>query len=138
MQSGCDALKRACCFMAGVARQRGAEVTVLEETEVFASLNGLVGRWRYVHEAQEQGILLSGGSQPLAIERDAVRWRDLDCKEQTTPADRVFLTVGAGPDTTLASRLVSRGLRTHTVGDCREVAWIEGAMRSAAEVVLGL
>jgi 2,4-dienoyl-CoA reductase (NADPH2) len=124
--------------LAMVARRRGAEVTVLETSDVFAAANGLVGRWRYVHEAEAQGIHLCGGSEVLSIDREGVRWRDHIGYAQDTPADRVFITTGAEPDTSLASAIVSRGMRSHTIGDCREVALVEGAMRDAAEVVLAL
>jgi 2,4-dienoyl-CoA reductase (NADPH2) len=124
--------------LAMVARRRGAEVTVLEASDVFAASNGLVGRWRYVHEAEAQGIHLCGASEVLSIDQDGVRWRDRIGYAQDTPADRVFITTGAEPDTSLASAIVSRGIRSHTIGDCREVALVEGAMRDAAEVVLAL
>ncbi len=124
--------------LASVARRRGAEVTVLETSDVFAAANGLVGRWRYVHEALQEGIELCGGSEVLSIEREGVRWRDRIGYAQETPADRVFITTGAEPDPRFASGVVARGIRSHRIGDCREVAFIEGAMRDAAEVVLGL
>lgn len=124
--------------LASVARSRGAVVTVLESSDVFAAANGLVGRWRYVHEAREQGIELCAGSEPLAIEPGGVRWRARDGIARETPADRIFVTTGAAPDTSLADAIASRGVRAHTIGDCRDVAFVEGAMRDAAEVVLGL
>src|SRR5262245_42133860 len=64
--------------LAGVARRRGAAVTVLEEGDVFAAANGLVGRWRYVHEAREQGIALLPRVELVAIDGKLVRYRSED------------------------------------------------------------
>ncbi|MEM9175394.1 MAG: FAD-dependent oxidoreductase, partial [Myxococcota bacterium] len=60
--------------LANVARRRGARVEVLEESEVFAAANGLVGRWRYVHEAKQAGLVLRGGARVVAMDVEGVRW----------------------------------------------------------------
>jgi len=124
--------------LAGVARRRGAAVTVLEEGLVFAAANGLVGRWRYVHEAREQGIALEPRAQLVAIDGKLVHWRDGEGRARTTEAERVFVTTGAGPDPGLAGELAARGVRARALGDCREVGFVEGAMLDAARVAVEL
>jgi 2,4-dienoyl-CoA reductase-like NADH-dependent reductase (Old Yellow Enzyme family)/thioredoxin reductase len=125
--------------LAGLARRRGAaSVTVLEASEVFATSNGVVGRWRYVHEAQAAGVALEGGTRVSAITADAVRWRDRDGRERETPARRVIVTTGAAVDEGLVRELAELGLAARAIGDCRALGRVEGAMRDAVEVVLPL
>lgn len=125
--------------LATLARRRGpAPVTVLEATNVFATSNGVVGRWRYVHEAREAGVVLEGGARVLAIEPDRVRFVDEAGREREAKAARVLVTVGAAPDDALAQALRSRGVAARALGDCRALGRIEGAMRDATEIALAL
>ena len=125
--------------LAGLARRRGpGPVTVLEATEVFATSNGVVGRWRYVHEAREAGVVLEGGARVVAIEPDSVRWLDASGGAHSTPAQRVLVTDGALPDDGLTRELRARGVSAQSLGDCRELGRVEGAMRDATEAVLSL
>jgi len=122
--------------LAGVARMRGAEVVVLERGGVFAAANGLVGRWRYVHEAREAGVRLMGQATVRAIDRASVYWADGEGNERETAADRVIVSSGAVRDTELADRLADRGIEAEALGDCWSVGRVEGAMQRAAELVL--
>lgn len=125
--------------LAGLARRRGASaVTVLEASDVFAASNGVVGRWRYVHEAREAGVVLEGGAEALAIEADRVLWRDGNGENRSTPAQRVLVATGAMPDESLVRTLSAAGVAARAIGDCRAFGRVEGAMRDATEVVLAL
>lgn len=129
---------RAGIALAGVARSRGAQVEVLEASEVFAASNGLVGRWRYVHDAKESGIALRAGAHVRGIEEGGVRWLDREGVEHFSPASRVIISGGAVPDMRFAEALVARGVEAHAIGDCRAVGLVEGAMETAAELMLSL
>lgn len=121
------------------ARRRDASpVTVLEAGSVFAASNGVVGRWRYVHEAVQAGVVLEGDARVLAVEKEQVRWADAAGRERATPAVRVLVTSGASPDEGLAAALRARGVAARAVGDCRALGKIEGAMRDATEAVIAL
>ena len=125
--------------LAGLARQRGpGPVTVLEESQVFAASNGVVGRWRYVHDAREAGVALEGGARVVAIEPAQVRWLDASGVARTTPARRVLVTSGATPDDALVRALRERGIPAQPLGDCRALGRVEGAMKDATEAVLAL
>ena len=124
--------------LARVARSRGAKVEVIEATEVFAAANGLVGRWRYVHEAREAGILLQGGTRVESIDDEGVHWVDRKGAEGCSRADRVLICTGAEPDTGLVDSLRERGITAHAIGDCQSIGFVEGATESAAECVLSL
>lgn len=125
--------------LAGLARRRGATaVTVLESSNVFAASNGVVGRWRYVHEAREAGIALEGGARVVAIEPEQVVWRDAAGETRSMAARRVLVTTGAAPDERFVGALARLGIEARAIGDCRALGRIEGAMRDATESVLAL
>ena len=125
--------------LAGLARRRGASaVTVLEESKVFAASNGVVGRWRYVHEARQAGVVLEGGATVRAIEPEQVLWLDEKGQKRSTPARRILVTTGAAPDESFARELVAAGVAARSIGDCRALGHVEGAMRDATEVALAL
>ena len=129
---------RAGIALAGVARSRGAEVAVLEPGGVFAAANGLVGRWRYVHEAREAGIRLVAQATLRGLDRASVLWADGEGVERSIDADCVIVSNGATPDLALADRLVARGIAARALGDCLSIGLVEGAMQRAAELVLDL
>ena len=124
--------------LASVARRRGATVEVLEESEVFGAAVGLVGRWRYVHEAREAGIVLEAGARVAGLDAEGLRWTAGDGSERVSAADFVFVAQGARPGSTLAAALRTIGVVGRMIGDAKEVRFVEGAMESAAELVLGL
>jgi 2,4-dienoyl-CoA reductase (NADPH2) len=116
----------------------GARVTVLEPSDVFGLHLGLPGRWRRVHDLRAAGIVLAGGAEVSEITADAVRWRDLD-GDHETPADAVFATLDADPDTTLADELRARGIDVTVVGDAAAgPGLLEHAMRTALETGIAL
>ena len=129
---------RAGLALAGVARRRGATVEVLEETEVFAAANGLVGRWRYVHEARASGIVLHGGARVDGLDADGLRWTSREGGEEVSAADLVLVANGARVGSTLSAALRSLGAVGHMIGDAKDLRSVEGAMESAAELVLSL
>jgi len=124
--------------LAGIARGRGAAVTVLEPGTVFASANGVVGRWRYVHEARELGIVLEGGARVESIEDDRVRWHDAEGRTKETAASLVIVAGGAVADPSLLDALAAHGLPATPIGDCREVGRIEGAMLDAMNATIAI
>ena len=125
--------------LAGVARARGASaVTVLEPSDVFAAAVGMVGRWRYVHEAREQGIALEPRAELLAIDGKLVRFRDALGRARELEAEQVFLASGARPEPGLADELQRRGVRAQALGDCREVRFVEGAFLDATRAAAAL
>lgn len=124
--------------LASVARRRGASVEVLEESEVFGAAVGLVGRWRYVYEAREAGIVLEAGARAAGLDAEGLRWTAGDGSERVSAADFVFVAQGARPGSTLAAALRTIGVVGRMIGDAKEVRFVEGAMESAAELVLGL
>ena len=54
---------------------------------------------------------------------------------QALPARQVIIALGAEADDRLASSLRDGGVSVHQIGDCRGVAYIDGAILSAREAV---
>ena len=119
--------------VAETAHDQGAEVTLIESGPVFGFSLGLPGRWRAVHDLGQAGMALVAGAQITAITDDGVVWR-ADGAEQTSPADLVVVTSELAADTSLADKLRTDGAEVHTVGDCAQPGFLEGAMRSAVEL----
>lgn len=126
---------RAGVALASVARARGAEVTVLEPGGVFCAAVGLVGRWRYVHEALEAGVQLEPDARLTKIEPDAVHWLNLAGEARSTPATRVIVSSGALPETSLFDALKARGVPVEALGDGDSIGLVEGAMARAAALL---
>jgi pyruvate/2-oxoglutarate dehydrogenase complex dihydrolipoamide dehydrogenase (E3) component len=124
--------------LAGLARARGAAVTVLEAGTVFARANGVVGRWRYVHEAREQGVALEAATRVDSIEPDRVLWRDAEGQARETEAQRVIVTSGAASDPSYFDALRALAIPARAIGDCRELARVEGAMLDATQAAIEL
>ncbi|AQV98325.1 effector protein [Cupriavidus necator] len=112
---------------------RGREVTVLEATDKPGRELSIVRRWR-VLEAVEAHASLHRRAQVREITARAVLWTDADGQQHSTPADSVVLASGAEPDNRLAQLLGDIEVPVHTVGDCRTVGYIEGAMHDGYRV----
>ena len=124
--------------LAGIARERGADVAVLEESSVFARSNGLVGRWRYVHEARERGVALHAGARVVGSDRKRVFWKDAEGAGHETDADLVLVANGMTPDPSPVQALSRLGVEADAIGDCREFDCVEGAMRDATRAAAAL
>lgn len=113
--------------------ERGRSVGVVDEVPRLGAGLTLVRRMRLIEELQEHGVALHAGAANIRIEADCVRFTDASHREQSIAADHVIVARGASGDLALVERLQAAGFAVHTVGDCRGVGYIEGAMRSAAE-----
>ncbi len=119
------------------AHRQGAEVTLIESGPAFGRSLGLPGRWRAVHELDRAGVNLVAGAEVVAITGEGVVWRN-NGTEETTPTDRVVVTSELVADRSLADELRAAGAEIHTVGDCAQPGFLEGAMRSAVELAATL
>ena len=90
-----------------------------------------------VNDLGQAGVNLVADAEVVAITDDGVAWR-ANGAEQTTPADLVVVTSELAADTSLADELRSDGAEVHSVGDCAQPGFLEGAMRSAVELAATL
>jgi 2,4-dienoyl-CoA reductase-like NADH-dependent reductase (Old Yellow Enzyme family)/NADPH-dependent 2,4-dienoyl-CoA reductase/sulfur reductase-like enzyme len=115
--------------------ERGRSVTVLEEASRMGYGLQLVRRMRVLTELREHGVGLFPGARDIRIEEGLVRYTDAAGQEASAEADHVIVAKGAGANTAVADELQAAGLNVHAFGDCTGVAYIEGALRGAADLV---
>lgn len=113
---------------------RGRQVTILDDTPKFGRGLQIVRRWRVLDDLRQAGVHFEPGANDFAIEKTAVHATRSDGQRIRFPADHVVLARGAGADIRFAETLRAAGFAPYVVGDAAGVGYIEGAMRSAAEL----
>lgn len=122
--------------LAAYGLARGDSVTVIEPSGVFGPELGLPGRFRMVHDVEAAGAdLVVGQWQTITPTEVAV---EAAGETRLVEADTVIVAHGAVPVAPLAGELRAAGVSCHVIGDCREVARIEGAMLDAARLAVTL
>jgi len=116
--------------------ERGRQVSVVDDSPRLGGGLYLVRRLRVLHELRQMGVSLLPGARDIAIDAGGVSYRDAGGRPHLLAADHIIVAKGAAGDTRLADKIEKAGFRTHTVGDCNGVGYIEHAMESAAEVAL--
>ncbi len=120
--------------LADFLRERGREVSVLEEGETFGAEMSPPLRWRVLHELREADVQLCSSLRVEAIEENGVTVVDGEGARSTVAADTVILAVGAEANPALAKAIAGLGGEVHELGDCSGVGYIKGAMLDAARV----
>ena len=115
---------------------RGRKVTVVDEAPKLGAGLQLVRRLRMLPELKHLGVALHPGAAAIAIGDGVVSWRDAGGFQHKADADQVIVAKGAKGDTSLADTLKEAGFAVHIAGDANGVGYIEGAMRSAAEIAV--
>ncbi|WP_311269559.1 FAD-dependent oxidoreductase [Sphingobium sp. WCS2017Hpa-17] len=114
---------------------RGRKVTVLEESSRVGKGLQLVRRFRVVDECHHLGVALNTNISDVAVGDHDVSYANETGQRRTIAADTVIVARGATGDESLADQIRAAGYKVSTVGDCRGVGYIEGAMRDAALAV---
>jgi 2,4-dienoyl-CoA reductase (NADPH2) len=109
-------------------------VTVLEPGSRPGAGLPIVRRWRVLTELRNAGVSVLPGASEFSIGDGTVSYRNWRQQVRTISCDHVIVAMGAKGDLTLAEQVRAAGFDVHTVGDCRGVGYIDGAMKSAAEV----
>lgn len=112
--------------------ERGRVVTVIDDAPRFGAGLAIVRRMRLLHELENHGVTLLPAVSAIRIDAAAVQFTDRSGNAKRVAADQVIVAKGAAADLDLAQQLQTAGFTVHTIGDCRGVGYIEGAMRSAA------
>jgi len=116
--------------------ERGRQVAVLEPGTHLGRGLAIVRRWRVLDNLRRHQIPLLTGVEIESIENDHLHYRDGEGQRQRLEADSVILALGTHTDDTLARSIKAAGLGVTCIGDCAELGYIEGALRSAAEAAL--
>jgi len=112
--------------------ERGRHVTVLEPGAHLGVELSIVRRARVIHELREHGAELICNAQISEITSDSVHY-SLDSEHHKLPSEQVVIAMGAAPNLSLSTALATAGIETLSIGDCQEVGYIEGAIRSARQ-----
>tara|TARA_R110001592_G_scaffold40042_4_gene131626 strand:- start:4175 stop:6307 length:2133 start_codon:yes stop_codon:yes gene_type:complete len=123
--------------VAELLAERGRKVTVLEAGRDLGAELSLVRRWRVLHQLKESGVDLHRKATVVEISKDRVLFTQGEAEHQVF-ADNVIIALGAEPDKELRQQFASLKLEMHSIGDCADIGYIEGAMRSARELAVTL
>jgi 2,4-dienoyl-CoA reductase (NADPH2) len=125
------------CELAEFLAERGREVTVFEEGEVFGVGFAHPRRWRVLYELREQGVRLEPGARVVEIGDGEVRFERKSesggLTSETVSADHVLIASGLVENRELATALEREGFRVVEVGDGTGVGYIEGAIHGGYE-----
>lgn len=116
---------------------RGRKVTVVDDVPKFGAGLQLVRRLRILPELKEHGVALYPGASDIAIEGGHVAWRR-NGQTERAEADHIIVAKGAHGDLSAAEAFKTAGFKVHVAGDANGVGYIEGAMRSAAEIAAAI
>ena len=97
----------------------------------------VVRRMRLMDELASMGVQVVKNAAAIAV-RDCEVTYSLGEDSKRVTCDHVIVAQGATRNTDLAEALLDAGIRTHTIGDCRGVSYIEGAMESAAKLAVSI
>jgi len=122
--------------------ERGREVTVLEEGEIFASQMAHPRRWRVLHDIRRANVELVSSARVDRITESVVEFTTVTREDEATansvPADSVIITLGLEPGLDIVARLEENAIRAIPVGDYTGVGYIEGAIREGFHAALSL
>ena len=117
---------------------RGRDVTVIDEAPKFGRGLQIVRRWRVLDELRLAGVRLEPALHDIAIQGHVVTAKQADAEPISWTADQIIVAKGAGADIRFLETLRAAGFAPHGIGDAGGVGFIEGAMRSAAELAATL
>jgi 2,4-dienoyl-CoA reductase (NADPH2) len=117
--------------------ERGRDVTVIEPGRDLGAELSVVRRWRVLHTLAEHGVRLMRRTTVTAIERTHLNCESKQGTERIA-ADSVIIATGTATDSSLADALRARGMAATTIGDCRELGYIQGALATGREAALAL
>ncbi len=120
--------------LAEFLHERGRAVAVVDEVEQFGRGLSPARRSVMLDEMPLQGLGLHPGASDIRIDEKSVVFADASGEGRVLEADTVIIAKGADSNTTLHDELVAAGVESHMVGDCGEVGYIMGAVRTAADV----
>ena len=114
--------------------ERGRRITVLEPGPSLGAELAIVRRGRVLHLLREQGVAIHRAAKNISIASKSVNF-ELDGQAQQARCKQVIIAMGAAADDTLAAQLSGGRAQLHSIGDCRDVGYIDGAILDARQLV---
>lgn len=121
------------CETAEYLAQKGAEVTVLEMTNLFASNYIWWAQKLLLDRLAELQVNLLPEAKVMEIKEDRVIFQRGGLLETVAPVDTVVLAAGMQPQTDLVPLLEDMGLDYRMIGDCKEPRNAAWAIREGFE-----
>lgn len=118
--------------------ERGREVTVIDDAKKAGKGLYLVRRMRLLEELEHLGVRLLTQASDISIGDQVVNYTNYRGQQRSVAANHVIVAKGASGDESLAEQFRSAGFKTHAIGDCTGVSYIEGAIEAAAELAVTL
>jgi 2,4-dienoyl-CoA reductase (NADPH2) len=114
--------------------ERDRKVTVLEPGPALGTGLAIVRRARVLHCLREAGAVLYRSVEQIEIGPESVSFV---CKGKAgaASAGHVLVAMGAEPGDKLCVDLPGAGASVHSIGDCRHIGYIDGAILDARELV---
>lgn len=117
----------------------GKNVTILEMQSKIAPDAWFTYKWAMDIELNErENIHTIVNGRCTGIQDGSVTYLDADGVEQTLTADSVILCVGFKAKTQAAEHLILPGVPFTMIGDCKKVATVQQAVRSAYDIAMTL
>ncbi|WP_350593848.1 MULTISPECIES: NAD(P)/FAD-dependent oxidoreductase [unclassified Pseudoalteromonas] len=107
--------------------ERGREITVIEAGRNLGIELSIVRRWRVLDHVRQLGVTLITQADVTAIDTHAVHYK-VDEQPRSCLADTVVMATGITTDNSLTNSLIAAGHTVKDIGDCNNVAYIEGAI----------
>jgi 2,4-dienoyl-CoA reductase-like NADH-dependent reductase (Old Yellow Enzyme family)/thioredoxin reductase len=115
-------------------QQKGRQVALVDDAPQLGWGLSPARRSVMLAEMDETEMVLHPGVTAIRIEPEAVALTDGQGEEIRLPAGTVIIAKGAAPNPVLFDQLHGVGFEAYTIGDCKEIGYIHGAVRTAADV----
>lgn len=117
--------------------ERGRKITILEPSANLGPELSIVRRARVIHLLREHGVEMVTQAEIEEITPSGVTYK-LDGESKQAAGEQVLIAMGASHNLGLAESLESRGIEVATVGDCKKMSYIDGAILDARKVAESL
>lgn len=115
--------------------ERGRSVCILEPSPYFGVELSVIRRARVIALLRKAGVKFFNQVEINHIKRRQIHFNNNE-GSKTMAADTVIIAMGATPNRTLAKVFEGCPFQVHTIGDCNNIGYIEGAMFSARSLAV--
>ncbi|MEM8497092.1 MAG: FAD-dependent oxidoreductase [Pseudomonadota bacterium] len=118
--------------------ERGRAVTLIDDANRPGKGLYLVRRLRLLDELMHLDVKILNKASDISIDAQSVSYTNYRGQRRNIACDHVIVAKGATGNTDLAQQFEAAGLKTHSIGDCTGVTYIEGAIEDAAQLAVAL
>lgn len=117
--------------------ERRRRVTVLEPSATLSPELSIVRRARVIHLLREHGCNMITRAAVSHIDKAGVHYQHED-ELHCIKADQVIIAQGADADTRVTEQVKEAGYSVTSIGDCRSIGYLDGAIADARRAVSDL